>query len=57
MPWDDDIQQKNKMQMGVGGKETAKIVLGFQQEGYPQRGLTIQELLQVRRMASTSFMI
>ncbi|KAJ0086105.1 hypothetical protein Patl1_07352 [Pistacia atlantica] len=45
------------MQMGVGGKETAKIVLGFQQEGYPQRGLTIQELLQVRRMASTSFMI
>ncbi|KAJ0085587.1 hypothetical protein Patl1_07039 [Pistacia atlantica] len=33
---DDDIQM-NKIQMGVGGNETATIVLGFQQKGYPQR--------------------
>ncbi|KAJ0085592.1 hypothetical protein Patl1_07030 [Pistacia atlantica] len=39
---DDDIRQMDKIQMEVGGKETAKIVLGFQQEGYPHRGLTTQ---------------
>ncbi|KAJ0086497.1 hypothetical protein Patl1_07029 [Pistacia atlantica] len=50
---DDDIQRMNKIQMEVRGNETAMIVLGFQQEGYPQRGLTILVLLQVRRMAST----
>ncbi|KAJ0085192.1 hypothetical protein Patl1_07063 [Pistacia atlantica] len=51
---DDDIQM-NKIQMGVGGNETAMIVLGFQQEGYPQRGLTILVLFQVRRFPHLPF--
>ncbi|KAJ0085194.1 hypothetical protein Patl1_07060 [Pistacia atlantica] len=38
---DDDIQQMDKIKMEVGGK-AAKIVLVFQQEDYPHRGLTIQ---------------